>query len=139
MDQLPQNTEGEMEIVSVAKAQTLDQSFLEKSVNDAANIKKLKPVMQLTAEYVELSKPGESFVGVYAGLTSINVADKETGELKEIEAARFITPDKKMILNAGWVLVNELKKIGIPLGAPLQVTYSHKKENTKIYTIALLG
>lgn len=127
------------EIVSVAKSQEVDPQFYADAAAAAAGLKKLKPVMQLTAEYVELAKPGDTFAGVYAGITTINVADKLTGELKQVEAARFITEDKKMVLNAGWVLVNEIKKAGVPMGAPLLVEFKGKKENTKIYSVTLLG
>ena len=127
------------EIVSVAKSQEVDPQFYAAAAAAAAGLKKLKPVMQLTAEYVELAKPGDTFAGVYAGITTINVADKLTGELKQVEAARFITEDKKMVLNAGWVLVNEIKKAGVPMGAPLLVEFKGKKENTKIYSVTLLG
>ena len=129
----------DMEIISVAKTQEVDPNFFAAASQAAANLKKLKPVMQLTAEYVELTKPGDSFVGIYAGLTKINVTNKKTGELEEVEAARFITENRKMVLNAGWVLVNEIKKSGIPMGAPLQIEYTGKKENTKIYSVTLLG
>jgi len=127
------------EIVSVAKSQEVDPQFYAAAAAAAAGLKKLKPVMQLTAEYVELAKPGDVFSGVYAGITTINVADKVTGELKQVEAARFITEEKKMVLNAGWVLVNEIKKAGVPMGAPLLVEFKCKKENTKIYSVTLLG
>lgn len=68
----------------------------------------------------------------------MGVTDKATGEQKELVAARFLI-NKKVYINAGVTLVNELKRASVPVGTPLQVTYIRKEGNAKIYEIALLG
>ena len=97
---------------------------------------KLKPVMTLTADYIELEKPDDAFRGIYIGIGEINVTDKVTGELKAIESVRFII-DKQVKINAGVSLVRELKNV--PVGTPLEVKYLRKDGNVKIYSVTLLA
>jgi hypothetical protein len=104
----------------------------------SAKVDKMKPQITLTADYIELEKPSESFSGVYIGLQVMSVTDKATGEQKELMAARFLI-NKKVYINAGVTLVNELKRASVPQCTPLQVTYVRKEGNAKIYEIALLG
>jgi hypothetical protein len=102
------------------------------------SLDKMQSVMKLTAKYIELEKPSESFRGVFIGMGEINVNDKNTGEVKSIPAARFII-NKQVFINAGAVLVTEINRSGVPVGTPLEVTYERKEGNTKIYSITLLG
>jgi hypothetical protein len=109
---------------------------MEKSDSNA--LKGMEVLMDLTAEYVELAKAGESFRGVYIGLQDMNITDKQTGENKKLKAARFLI-DKKIYINAGAVLISELNRAGVPVGTPLEVTYVRKDGNTKIYSIKLIA
>ena len=104
----------------------------------SAKLDKMKPAVVLSSTYVELEKVGDTFRGIYAGNTVITVNDKESGEVREMTAARFII-DGKIRLNAGSVLVSELKQTGCPIGTPLEVKYSRKEGRTKIYELTLLG
>jgi len=104
----------------------------------SANLEDLEPVIQLTSEYVELAKPGETFKGIFIGFQSMNVTDKTTGEQTERTAARFLI-NKVVKINAGVSLVRELKNAGLPAGTPVQVTYVKKEGNLKIYALELLG
>jgi len=101
------------------------------------NVEKAKKGLTLTAEYIELTKVGDSFRGVYIGLGEVNVTDKQTGELKPLKAARFLISGK-VFINAGIVLVDEINRAGVPVGTPMEVTYTEKKGNTKIYQLTLL-
>jgi hypothetical protein len=107
-------------------------------VQASTNLETLKPVITLSADYIELEKPGEKFRGIYIGTQIMNVADKLTGELKEIKAVRFLI-NKAVKINGGVVLVNEIERSGIRPGTPVEVTYSKKEGNTKIYALTLLG
>lgn len=104
----------------------------------SANLEDLEPVIQLTSEYVELAKPGETFKGIFIGFQAMNVTDKTTGEQSERTAARFLI-NKVVKINAGVSLVRELKNAGLPAGTPVQVTYVKKEGNLKIYALELLG
>jgi hypothetical protein len=104
----------------------------------STNLEKLKPTLTLTAEYIELSKPSESFKGIFIGFSTMNVSDKNTGELKSLKCARFLI-NGKMYINGGSVMIQELERAGVEVGTPLQVTYTKKVEQTKIYELALLG
>jgi hypothetical protein len=104
----------------------------------SANLEDLEPVIQLTSEYVELAKPGETFKGIFIGFQAMNVTDKVTGEHSERTAARFLI-NKVVKINAGVSLVRELKNAGLPAGTPVQVTYVKKEGNLKIYALELLG
>lgn len=104
----------------------------------SANLEDLEPVIQLTSEYVELAKPGETFKGIFIGFQAMNVTDKATGEQSERTAARFLI-NKIVKINAGVSLVREIKNAGLPQGTPVQVTYVKKEGNLKIYALELLG
>ena len=123
---------------AIVDASTINVTDFSDAIERSANVDKLKPLMTLTADYIELEKPSESFRGIYVGLQEMNITDKATGELKSLKAARFII-NKKIYINAGAVLVGELQRGNIPVGTPLQVTYERKEGNTKIYSITLLG
>jgi len=107
-------------------------------VASSMSLDDLKPQINVSSEYIELNKVGDTFRGVYVGETSANVADKQTGELKQLRAARFLI-NGAMYINAGVVLVDEIAKAGIPSGTPVEVAYTAKKNNTKIYSVTLLG
>jgi hypothetical protein len=98
----------------------------------------LKPVVTLSSSYIELESVGSSFRGIYAGPTEIQTTDKESGELRTLPAVRFIV-DKKIRVNAGAVLVSEVKRCGVVEGTPLEVAYTKKEGNVKIYELTLLG
>ena len=98
----------------------------------------LEQVVTLTAEYIELEKPSESFRGIFIGTQQMHLIDKVTGEEKTMDAVRFLI-NKQVFINAGVVLVNEIKRAGINVGTPVEVTYLRKEGNTKIYQVTLLG
>jgi len=107
-------------------------------VSKSTNIDKLEQVLTLTAEYIELEKPSESFRGIFIGTQVMNMTDKTTGEEKSIEAVRFLI-NKQVFINAGVVLVNEIKRSAVTVGTPVEITYLRKEGNTKIYQVTLLG
>lgn len=107
-------------------------------VAKSTQLDKLEQVITLTAQYLELEKPAESFRGVYIGTQVMTMADKVTGEEKSFDAVRFLI-NKQVFINAGVVLVNEIKRAGINVGTPVEITYLRKEGNTKIYQVTLLG
>jgi len=107
-------------------------------VERSAFLGELKPLITLTAEYIELEKPSEFFDGIFIGFQDMNLTDKQTGEQKNLPAARFLM-DKQVKINAGAVLIAELNRAKITIGTPLRVTYLRKEGNTKLYTLTLLG
>lgn len=104
----------------------------------SANLTKLKVAINLSPEYIELVKPGESFRGIFWGFTEITVNDQVTGEQRTIPAAAFLV-DKSIRINAGVALVGECRKSGIDKGTPVEVTFKEKKGNLKIYSLTLLA
>lgn len=107
-------------------------------VAQSSKLEKLKPQLTLTASYKEFEKVGDSFRGIFLGMSHMNVTDKVTGELKALECVKFIN-DGKVVINGGYVLVEEMKRAAVPVGTPLEVTYVKKEGNTKIYEITLIG
>jgi hypothetical protein len=104
----------------------------------SSELAKSKPILTLTANYLELEKSGESFRGIFIGWQDVVVTDKSTGHQNTLQGARFLS-DKQVYLNAGIVLVSEIKRASVAIGTALEVTYLRKDGNTKIYSIALLG
>ncbi len=118
---------------------TLDKKVDFASLVEASSkLGELKEIITLTAEYLELKKEGDNFIGVFIGEQTMSMTDKATGELKTMPAARFLI-NKKVFINSGAALVSELKRANIQIGTPLKVTFTEKKGNTKIYSITLLG
>ena len=107
-------------------------------VEKSTKLDKMNQILTLTAEYIELEKPGESFRGVFIGNQTMNITDKVTGEEKSMEAVRFLI-SKQVFINAGVVLVNEIKRAAVPVGTSVEITYLRKEGNTKIYQVTLLG
>ena len=107
-------------------------------VAQSSKLDKLKPQLTLTASYLEFEKVGDVFRGIFLGMSHMNVTDKVTGELKALECVKFIK-DGKVVINGGYVLVEEMKRAAVPVGTPLEVTYVKKEGNTKIYEITLIG
>jgi hypothetical protein len=107
-------------------------------LDKSESLDKLGKVLTLTAEYMELEKPGETFRGIFVGFYDMNMTDKTTGEQRVIQGARFLA-NKQVFVNAGVVLVNELKRGNTAPGTALEILYLRKEGNTKIYQISLLG
>ncbi len=128
------HVESQVDISTISQEDFI--AAMEKS--DSKQLKGMEVLMDLTAEYVELEKTGESFRGVYVGFQDMNITDKQTGESKKLKAARFLI-DKKVRINAGAVLISELHRANVPVGTPLEVTYVRKDGNTKIYSIKLIA
>lgn len=127
-----QNTTENTELAMVA-----DINF-QKLIAQSEKLQVLKPVINLSAEYIELEKVGESFRGIYIGKQRMQIADQTTGEMREIEAVRFLI-NKQVKINAGVVLVNEIERSCINVGTPVEVAYTSKKGNVKIYSLTLLA
>jgi len=137
------NTENTQEIAVTATTeiavaeQQLPTNFAQ-LLEASANVEKLKEVVTLTNEYIELEKPSDSFKGIFVGFIQMNVTDKVTGELRTMSSAQFLI-NKKMFINGGVNLVGQLKKSNVPSGTPVKVTYIRKDGNVKVYELTLLG
>ena len=129
-----QITTQENAAVSVAPEITNFAELVAKSTQLA----EMQQIITLTAEYIELEKPSESFRGIYIGTQTMHLTDKVTGEEKSMTAVRFLI-NKQVFINAGVVLVNEIERAGINVGTSVEITYLRKEGNTKIYQVTLLG
>lgn len=125
--------------VETTPATTNNQDFdFSALVEKSAQLNELKPVITLTADYIELEKPSEFFDGIFIGFQDMEIMDQQTGEHKTLKAGRFLI-NKQVFINAGAVLVRELERSKINLGTPVRVTYLRKEGNTKLYSLTLLG
>jgi 3-methyladenine DNA glycosylase Tag len=122
----------------LARVNDVNAAITPEMLEASANLSKLKTAINLSPEYIELVKVGESFRGIFWGFTEITVNDQVTGEQRTIPAAAFLV-DKSIRINAGVALVSECKKAGIDKNTPLEVTFKEKKGNLKIYSLTLLA
>jgi 3-methyladenine DNA glycosylase Tag len=122
----------------VARVNDVNTAITPEMLEASANLTKLKAAINLSPEYIELVKAGESFRGIFWGFTEIQVNDQVTGEQRTIPAAAFLV-DKAIRINAGVALVGECRKSGIDKGTPVEVTFKEKKGNLKIYSLTLLA
>lgn len=124
-----------VEVVDVNNFDGLDiEALLEKSTS----LNKLETIVSLSPESITLDKVGESFRGLFMGYGEMQVNDSATDEKRILTCVKFLI-DKKMCINAGAVLVSECRNANLKVGTPLEVTYTEKKGNVKIYRITLLG
>ena len=122
----------------LARTNDVTAAITPEMLEASANLTKLKAAINLSPEYIELTKAGESFRGIFYGFTEITVNDQVTGEQRTIPAAAFLV-NKAIRINAGVALVGECKKSGIEKGTPVEVTFKEKKGNLKIYSLTLLA
>jgi len=122
----------------LARVNDVNTAITPEMLEASANLTQLKAAINLSPEYIELAKPGESFRGIFWGFTEIQVNDQVSGEQRTIPAAAFLV-DKAIRINAGVALVGECKKSGINKGTPVEVTFKEKKGNLKIYSLTLLA
>lgn len=62
---------------------------------DAAADAKFKKVSEAYGKTVEFTNVGNSFIGIYEGVESVDTVDKITGELRAVNAYRFTGVDHK--------------------------------------------
>jgi len=122
----------------LARVNDVNTAITPEMLEASANLTQLKAAINLSPEYIELAKPGESFRGIFWGFTEIQVNDQVSGEQRTIPAAAFLV-DKAIRINAGVALVGECRKSGIDKGTPVEVTFKEKKGNLKIYSLTLLA
>jgi 3-methyladenine DNA glycosylase Tag len=122
----------------LARVNDVNAAITPQMLEASANLSSLKAAINLSPEYIELEKEGESFRGIFWGFTEITVNDQVTGEQRQIPAAAFLV-DKCIRINAGVALVSECKKSGIDKGTPLEVTFKEKKGKLKVYSLTLLA
>jgi hypothetical protein len=116
----------------------MDPSAFADLVEASASMTRMDPVISLTAEYISLEKPGESFRGIFVGFQEIEVTDKTSGERRRMDAAKFIH-NRRVVINSGVALVNDIKRAKIQPGTPLEVVFKGKNGNAKVYTLNLLA
>jgi len=115
-----------------------EMANLSQMLEASSNLSNATASFTLSTSYIELSSEGDSFRGIYAGITTISMTDQVTGEPKDQEVARFLI-DKQVRINGGAVLLSELKSTGVTPGTALEVTFVEKKGKTKIYSLTLLS
>lgn len=131
----PETPQESRVIVSPDGAEELDFAAL---VEQSADLNEMEVVLNLTAEYIQLNAPGDSFRGIYYGNTEITVNDMNTGEQKTLPAAQFIV-NRQMRVNGGTVLVNEINKSKVRPGTPVEIRFERQENRVKIYSVSLLG
>lgn len=118
---------------AVSPVEELDFAAL---VEQSSDLNDMEVVLNLTAEYINLDKPGDKFRGIYYGMSEITVNDND--EQRTMPAAQFIV-NRQMRVNGGVVLVNEIKRANLKPGTPVEVCFSKQDGRTKIYTVSLIG
>jgi hypothetical protein len=119
-------------------AQISDGESLSAMLAASRSLNAAKPVLTLTNVYKEFDKIGETFRGVYYGISNITVKDQATQELVERPAVRLIN-EGTVYLNAGVNLVNQFRRNNLPVGTAVQIEYIEKQGNVKVYSLAILG
>lgn len=128
----------ENNITTMAVSPVEEMANLTQMLEASSNLSNATPSFTLSTSYIELPSEGDSFRGIFAGITTIQMADQVSGEMKDLEVARFLI-DKQVRINGGAVLLSELKSTGVAPGTPLEVTFVEKKGKTKIYSLTLLS
>lgn len=134
-NQLAETTTNSTELSTPSNSNFDISAMLEASTQ----LDKAETVLTLSAEAISLEKVGESFRGIFIGFGTMTVTDeKAEGGQRTIPSAKFLI-NKQVRINGGVVLVNELKNANVVEGTKLEVTYTKKDGNVKIYSISLLN
>ena len=108
----------------------------------SSNMEAMQPVLKMEKAYLELAKPGDKVRAIFFGFCTINVTDKQTGELREVEAVEFIH-DKQLKINAGVSMVKKFKSYNLTKGTAVEITFTEKVKtkngDVKEYSVTLLG
>lgn len=98
----------------------------------------------ITAVYKEFTTPGETARGIFFGyrdgkFKDDNATTEAGGEQQYTEGKLVVwmTKDKKCFCAAGKALVGEFERNNIPVGSSVVITYTGKKERTKVFTVGL--
>ena len=130
------------EIAAVETVGALANSYeavdLNAFLQESENLDDLQEQIILTSEGISLDKVGEYFNGIFWGFSHMTVKDQNSDEIKTIPAVQFVI-NKQIRINGGAALVNEFKKINVPRGTKVRVTFAKKEGNLKIYSVSLLG
>lgn len=101
-------------VMSQEKLQSLEQQL--------SRLDQMTTGVCLNAKYKEFDAVGEVVRGIYLGIKPIYKG--RGAERQEIPAAQWIDSDKQLWINAGTILVNQMKDI--PSGTPVEILYSEK-------------
>ena len=135
-NQLAENSSASKEVSTTTTESSFDISAM---LEASTQLDKAEAVLTLSAEPISLDKVGESFRGIFIGFGTMTVTDDkvEAGQ-RTIPSAKFLI-NKQVRINAGVVLINELKNANVVEGTKLEVNYTKKDGNVKIYSITLLN
>ena len=135
-NQLAENSSASKEVSTTPTESSFDISAM---LEASTQLDKAEAVLTLSAEPISLDKVGESFRGIFIGFGTMTVTDDkvEAGQ-RTIPSAKFLI-NKQVRINAGVVLINELKNANVVEGTKLEVNYTKKDGNVKIYSITLLN
>ena len=99
-----------------------------------------EPVISIVPKYMEFSKAGTKERGVFMGFHKMLVKEKEqTAEksYKEIDGILWLAKGE-LWLNAGAALVGSVKRSNIEKGTPIEIEYTGRKGDVKLYDVRLL-
>ena len=116
----------------------LSSEDLSTLMDQSIDLDKRKTSVNISPEYFEFAKTGTKVRGVLFGFMPINVKDKTTDELREIDAVAWVL-NKRVYLNAGVNLVNQFKKLNLPKGTAVEIEFVEKDGDVKKYSISLLS
>lgn len=123
----------------LTKETIIEVEDYQKFLTLASKLPSFKPTISISSKYYEFTKPGESVRGVFLGTTVIKKKDEDTKELIDLECIQWLASDGSVYVNAGAALVNTFRQFLPPKGCPIEITFSNKKERTKIYDVRVLS
>jgi len=134
----------EIETRELAPVAISDFASLVKASQGLQEASKNMSAVSVSAEYVEFTKPEEKKIGIFAGFRTFRFKDREAtikagGEQQYQEAKTALWMlNGKLYACSGVSLVNEIERNDLAVGTPIEITFKGKKENTKIFSVAVL-
>ena len=95
-----------------------------------------KNVVSLTPSYFQFETQGTIVKGVFCGFTTISKKALD-GSYTPIECATWMD-NGKMFMAGGVALVDEFKRRHIAIGTSVQITYTGKNGNTKLFDLGVI-
>lgn len=108
-----------------------------KLVASSKSLEEKKNSVSLTPTYLQFETAGTKVRGVFCGYTTISKKDATTQELTPIKCATWME-NGKTFMAGGVALVDEFEKRNLPIGTSVEITYTGKKGNTKLFDLSII-
>lgn len=117
-----------------------DDDYLSDVFKEMAARHKAQKSHEITANYLTFDdwQKGEERHYIFAGMTTMQVPDRETGEMKEMAAVKLVDENRAQWITGATVVVSSLKKLD-KVFAPVTIQCNGKAKGKGYYDIRVFS